>query len=209
MEVEDEEDIFVGDMVTCVVRVVRENELKEGVTVQQVLAGEVPEEEEEEEEVKEEVKEEKTMLTAEEFEKLASEYENPERVQLERGVVYSKRWGLCGVVKARFPFRIHEHWFALLSDADDKYVLDFAMLKPQELLTEARIFALQPRKAEKVCYHIHFLCPCYVGLDFTVPVTMKVRPESEKPKVEINQKDLDLDKKKGLIDVGVCVVSEK
>ena len=34
---EDEEDIFVGDMVTCVVRVVRENELKEGVTAKQVL----------------------------------------------------------------------------------------------------------------------------------------------------------------------------
>ena len=47
---EDEEDIFVGDMVTCVVRVVRENELKEGVTAKQVFAGEVPEEEEEEEE---------------------------------------------------------------------------------------------------------------------------------------------------------------
>ena len=47
---EDEEDIFVGDMVTCVVRVVRENELKEGVTAKQVLAGEMPEEEEEEEE---------------------------------------------------------------------------------------------------------------------------------------------------------------
>ena len=45
---EDEEDIFVGDMVTCVVRVVRENELKEGVTAKQVLAGEMPEEEEKE-----------------------------------------------------------------------------------------------------------------------------------------------------------------
>ena len=72
-----------------------------------------------------------------------------------------------------------------------------------DLLTEARIFGLRPVKAEKVCYHLHFMCPCYVGLDFTVPVVMKVRPESEKPKVEINQKDLDLDKKKGLIDVGV------
>lgn len=201
---EDEEDIFVGDIVTCVVRVVRANELKEGVTAKQVLAGEVPEESEEEseEEVKEEVKE-KSILTAEEFEKLASAYENPERVQLERGVVYSKRWGLWGEVTDRFPFRIHEHWFVLLSDANDKYVMDCAMLTPQELLTEARIFALHPPKAEKVCYHLHFLCPCYVGLDFTVPVMMKVRPESEKPKVEINQKDLDLDKKKGLIDVGV------
>ena len=89
---EDEEDIFVGDMVTCVVRVVRENELKEGVTAKQVFAGEMPEEEEEE---KEEAKE-KTMLTAEEFEKLASEAEKPERAQFERGVVYSKRWGMRG-----------------------------------------------------------------------------------------------------------------
>ena len=92
---EDEEDIFVGDMVTCVVRVVRENELKEGVTAKQVLAGEMPDEEEEEEEEEEE-KEEKTMLTAEEFEKLASEAEKPERAQFERGVVYSKRWGMRG-----------------------------------------------------------------------------------------------------------------
>lgn len=106
-------------------------------------------------------------------------------------------------MRVRFPFKIHEHWFVLLSDADDKYVLDCALLRPLELLTEARIFGLRPVKAEKACYHLHFLCPCYVGLDFTVPVVMKVRPESEKPKVEINQKDLDLDKKKGLIDVGV------
>ena len=44
---------------------------------------------------KEEAKE-KTMLTAEEFEKLASEAEKPERAQFERGVVYSKRWGMRG-----------------------------------------------------------------------------------------------------------------
>ena len=96
---EDEEDIFVGDMVTCVVRVVRENELKEGVTAKQVLAGEMPEEEEEEEEEKEE----KTMLTAEEFEKLASEAEKPERAQFERGVVYSKRWGMRGSNESQIP----------------------------------------------------------------------------------------------------------
>ena len=48
-----------------------------------------------EEEEKEEAKE-KTMLTAEEFEKLASEAEKPERAQFERGVVYSKRWGMRG-----------------------------------------------------------------------------------------------------------------
>ena len=112
------------------------------------------------------------------------------------------------MMRVRFPFKIHEHWFVLLSDADDKYVLDCALLRPLDLLTEERIFGLRPVKAEKACYHLHFMCPCYVGLDFTVPVVMKVRPESEKPKVEINQKDLDLDKKKGLIDVGVGEVCE-
>lgn len=35
-----------------------------------------------------------------------------------------------------------------------------------------------------------------------MPVTMKVKPESQKPKVVINEKDLALDKKRGLVDVG-------
>ena len=57
----------MGDVVTCVLKVVRENELKEGVTPQQVLAGEVKEteeseeSEESEEEEKEEEKEEKKV----------------------------------------------------------------------------------------------------------------------------------------------------
>ena len=98
---EDEEDIFVGDVVTCVLRIVRENELKEGVTPQQILAGEVKEEVSEvKEEVSEEeevegeeskVKEEKSILTAEEYERLVSESEKPEAVTFERGVVYSKK----------------------------------------------------------------------------------------------------------------------
>ena len=60
---EDEEDVFVGDVVTCVLKVVRENELKEGVTPQQVLAGEVKEteESEESEESEEEEKEEEEV----------------------------------------------------------------------------------------------------------------------------------------------------
>ena len=197
----------MGDVVTCVLKVVRENELKEGVTPQQVLAGEVKEteeseeSEESEEEEKEEEKEEKNIVTAEEYEQMASEFE--------RGVVYSKRCGMWGDVRRSFPFKIHEHWYVLLSDAEDKYVLDYTMLTPLETVTEERVFPIRPMKAEKMCYHLHFLCPCYVGLDFTVPVAVKVKPESMKPKVVINQKDLDLDKKKGLIDVGVGVWSEK
>ena len=206
---EDEEDVFVGDVVTCVLKVVRENELKEGVTPQQVLAGEVKETEEteeSEEEEKEGEKEEKNIVTAEEYEQMASEFEKPEAIQFERGVVYSKRCRMWGDMRRSFPFKIHEHWYVLLSDAEDKYVLDYTMLTPLETVTEERVFPIRPMKAEKMCYHLHFLCPCYVGLDFTVAV--KVKPESMKPKVVINQKDLDLDKKKGLIDVGVGVWSE-
>ena len=54
----------------------------------------------------------------------------------------------------------------------------------------------------KTVLHLHFMCPVYMGLDFTVTATLVAKPESMKPKVEINQKDLDLDKKKGLMDVG-------
>ena len=109
---EDEEDVFVGDVVTCVLKVVRENELKEGVTPQQVLAGEVKETEEteeSEEEEKEGEKEEKNIVTAEEYEQMASEFEKPEAIQFERGVVYSKRCGMWGGVRRSFPFKIHEH----------------------------------------------------------------------------------------------------
>ena len=148
-------------------------------------------------------------MTAEEYEQMASEFEKPEAIQFERGVVYSKRCRMWGDMRRSFPFKIHEHWYVLLSDAEDKYVLDYTMLTPLETVTEERVFPIRPMKAEKMCYHLHFLCPCYVGLDFTVPVAVKVKPESMKPKVVINQKDLDLDKKKGLIDVGVGVWSEK
>ena len=46
----DEEDIFVGDVVTCFVKVVHENLLPEGVSVKDVMEGKVPDVEEEEEE---------------------------------------------------------------------------------------------------------------------------------------------------------------
>lgn len=46
---EDEEDIIVRDVVTCIVKVVRENMLPEGVTVENVMNGKIPEESESEE----------------------------------------------------------------------------------------------------------------------------------------------------------------
>ena len=44
----DEEDIFVGDIVTCFVKVVHENLLPEGVSVKDVMEGKVPDVEAEE-----------------------------------------------------------------------------------------------------------------------------------------------------------------
>ena len=44
MEVEEEEDIFVGDRVTCVIKVVHKNWLPEGMTVEEALKGEEKEE---------------------------------------------------------------------------------------------------------------------------------------------------------------------
>ena len=89
---EDEEDIFPNDPVTCILKIVQKQLLPEGVTAKQAMDGEIPEEEsdeeeEEEEEVKE-VKEEevKMALTAEEMEEMAK----PQGVILEPGIVYSK-----------------------------------------------------------------------------------------------------------------------
>lgn len=104
---------------------------------------------------------------------------------------------------SRFPYRIHEHWIVVLSDRDDKSVLDAIMVTPDELVTEVRGFAVMPDKEGLMMFHLHFFCPGYIGLDFTVPVSMKVKPESQKPKVEINKKDLELDKEKGLMDVNL------
>ena len=89
----------------------------------------------------------------------------------------------------------------MLSDRDDKNALDAVVLTPHEMVEELRAFPIIPDKEGLMTFHLHFLCPAYMGLDFTVPVSMRVRPESEKPKVEINKKDLDLDKEKGLMDV--------
>ena len=100
-----------------------------------------------------------------------------------------------------YPFRIHEHWVIVLSDREDKNALDAVVLTPHEMVEELRAFPMIPDKEGMMTFHLHFLCPAYVGLDFTVPVSMRVRPESEKPKVEINKKDLELDKEKGLMDV--------
>ena len=100
-----------------------------------------------------------------------------------------------------YPFRIHEHWVIVLSDREDKNALDAVVLTPREMVEELRAFPMIPDKEGMMTFHLHFLCPAYVGVDFTVPVSMRVRPESEKPKVEINKKDLELDKEKGLMDV--------
>ena len=90
-EVSDEEDIFVGDIVTCFVKVVHENLLPEGVSVKDVMEGKVPdvEEEEEEEEKKEE---EKEMMTAEEFNAMLGETPLEPMVEFEDGIVYSKQY---------------------------------------------------------------------------------------------------------------------
>lgn len=89
----------------------------------------------------------------------------------------------------------------LLSDSEDKYVMDAAALTNCETVFDARLFPMPVRGAGKKVLHLHFFCPAYIGLDFTVSTTLCVRPESEKPKVMINPKDLELDKKKGLMDV--------
>ena len=91
----------------------------------------------------------------------------------------------------------------VLSDVNDKYALEGDIIAFNGLFKEQPIFQMQVRKAGIITYHLHFFCPCYLGLDFTVAVSMKVKPESMKPKIVINEKDLALDKKKGLVDVGV------
>ena len=91
----DEEDIFVGDIVTCFVKVVHENLLPEAVSVKDVMEGKVPdveEEEEEEEEKEEEKKEEKEMMTAEEFNAMLDETPLEPMIEFEDGIVYSKQY---------------------------------------------------------------------------------------------------------------------
>ena len=79
MEVEEEEDIFVGDRVTCVIKVVHKNWLPEGMTVEEALKGEKEEESEKEEE-------EKQALSVEELNGMRESM-----VPSERDIVLSKQ----------------------------------------------------------------------------------------------------------------------
>ena len=80
MEVEEEEDIFVGDRVTCVLKVVHKNWLPEGMTVEEALNGKESEEESEEEE------EEKQAMSMEELNGM-----HESMVPSEREIVLSKQ----------------------------------------------------------------------------------------------------------------------
>lgn len=90
MEVEDEEDIFVGDRVTCVMKIVHKNLLPEGVSVEEAMKGELDKEseseEEEEEEKEKEEKNDKVALSAEELREMSVS-----ELKLEKDVVYSQR----------------------------------------------------------------------------------------------------------------------
>lgn len=88
MEVEDEEDIFVGDRVTCVMKIVHKNQLPEGVSVEEVMKGEIDKESEseEEEEEKKEEKNDKMALSVEELREMSVS-----ELKLEKDVVYSQR----------------------------------------------------------------------------------------------------------------------
>ena len=82
MEVEEEEDIFVGDRVTCVLKVVHKNWLPEGMTVEEALNGK----EESEEEREEESEEEKQAMSMEELNGM-----HESMVPSEREIVLSKQ----------------------------------------------------------------------------------------------------------------------
>ena len=82
MEVEEEEDIFVGDRVTCVLKVVHKNWLPEGMTVEEALNGK----EESEEESEEAREEEKQAMSMEELNGM-----HESMVPSEREIVLSKQ----------------------------------------------------------------------------------------------------------------------
>lgn len=87
MEVEEEEDIFVGDRVTCVLKVVHKNWLPEGMTVEEALKGKESEEESEEsEEESEKEEEEKQAMSMEELNGM-----HESMVPSEREIVLSKQ----------------------------------------------------------------------------------------------------------------------
>lgn len=81
---EDEEDIFEGDVVTCVVRVVRANRLPAGVTAEQVMEQGLPQQDEQDEQDEQE----EAAQPAEPAEAIA---EMTEQLELEPGVVLSQR----------------------------------------------------------------------------------------------------------------------
>lgn len=91
---EDEEDIFVGDIVTCSVKVVHENLLPENVSAKDVIAGtakwnESEESEEESEKTEEEMGEKpKLAMTIDELDEMEA---HVKRLHVEPGVVYSKK----------------------------------------------------------------------------------------------------------------------
>ena len=105
--------------------------------------------------------------------------------------------------KHSYPFKIHEHWIIVITDPADKYMFDMIKIPLTGLFIDTTLFQVPAVREGSTSYHLHFFCPCYLGLDFSVSVTMKVKPESQKPKVVINEKDLALDKKRGLVDVRV------
>ena len=88
--------MFVGDVLSCYIKAIRENLIPEGKTVEDVLNGSIEEEEEEEEEVKEEVKEEgnKNIMTSEEFQQMLDEQTTKPTIVFTDGIVFSnnKYW---------------------------------------------------------------------------------------------------------------------
>lgn len=91
---EDEEDIFVGDIVTCSVKIVHENLLPENISAKDVAAGKAhlndSEESEEEDEKAEKVEEEKpkVAMTIDELDEMEARVK---KLHLEPGMVYSKQ----------------------------------------------------------------------------------------------------------------------
>lgn len=86
---QDEEDIFVGDVVTCILKVVHENLLPENVSAKDVAAGVVSLDESENESDKEEEENPKRAMTIDELE--ATETKRS-RLHLSPGIVYSKQY---------------------------------------------------------------------------------------------------------------------
>ena len=85
--------MFVGDVISCYIKAVRENLIPEGKTVEDVLNGSIEEEEEEEEvkEEEEEVKEEgnKNIMTSEEVQQMLDEQTTKPTIAFTDGIVFS------------------------------------------------------------------------------------------------------------------------